>query len=258
VGTVGEEGLGDLRGSKYLLRAGGPRVDAFIAVDGASDDAITTTALGSRRYRLTFTGPGGHSWGAFGTANPIHALARAVHRFDDGAAKYTATGPSTTYNVGRIGGGTSVNSIAVEAWAEVDMRSESAAHLNGLDSLFHAAVADALKEQNALRTAGGELSAEARLVGDRPSGTTPSSSPVVQRALAATRALGLTPRLDEASTDANVAISRGIPAITLGRGGMAGKTHSPDEWWLNENSTRGIRRILYVLLAEAGLRKPGS
>ncbi|MGQ0562851.1 MAG: M20/M25/M40 family metallo-hydrolase [Gemmatimonadota bacterium] len=252
IGTVGEEGIGDLRGTRHLFRAGAPRIDALIVVDGAADDAITNTAIGSRRYRVTFSGPGGHSWGAFGTASPIHALARAIERFDNQAARFTASGPTTTYNIGRIGGGTSVNSIAAQAWAEVDMRSANPARLAALDSMFHVAMVDALNEQNALRRTGPELSLEVRLIGNRPSGRIGSGAPIVQRALAATRAVGLTPRLDESSTDANVPISRGIPAITLGRGGVAGRTHSPGEWWLNADGTRGLKRLLYVLLAEAG------
>ncbi|MGQ0815197.1 MAG: M20/M25/M40 family metallo-hydrolase [Gemmatimonadota bacterium] len=255
VGTVGEEGVGDLRGSRHLFRAGAPRIDAMIAVDGASDETITNAAVGSRRYRVTFSGPGGHSWGAFGTASPIHALARAIRRFDETAASYTSAGATTSYNVGRIGGGTSVNSIAEQAWAEVDMRSESASRLAGIDSIFHVSMVEALNGQNERRTAGPELSLEARLIGERPSGITAGHTPIVQRALAATRAFGLTPRLDSSSTDANVPISRGVPAITLGRGGRAGRTHSTDEWWLNENGTRGIKRLLYVLLAEAGLSR---
>src|SRR5690606_5459413 len=118
VGTVGEEGLGDLRGVKHLFREGGPRLNAFIAVDGGSDAGITNEALGSRRYRVTFEGPGGHSWGAFGTGNPVHALGRALFMFDTVAARFTAErGPRTSYSTGRIGGGTSVNSIPFEAWA---------------------------------------------------------------------------------------------------------------------------------------------
>ena len=254
VGTVGEEGLGDLRGVKYLFRNGAPRIDSFIAVDGAADETITNAAIGSKRYRVTFGGPGGHSWGAFGTANPIHALSRAVATFDDAAVRFTSSGPATTYNVGRIGGGTSVNSIPTEAWAEVDLRAENNARLESLDSIFHVSMVSALNAENALRTMGPELTLESRLVGERPSGTTPATSPIVQHAMAATRALGLTPRLDASSTDANVAISRGIPAITLGRGGVAGNSHAPTEWWINSNGTRGMRHVFYVLLAEAELR----
>ncbi|HEX6557908.1 MAG TPA: M20/M25/M40 family metallo-hydrolase [Longimicrobiales bacterium] len=255
VGTVGEEGLGDLRGTKHLFRAGARRIDAFIAVDGASDETITSSGIGSKRYRVTFAGPGGHSWGAFGTANPIHALGRAIHLFDDAAARFTATGPATSYNIGRIGGGTSVNSIPTQAWAEVDIRSESAVRLETLDSMFHVLMVTALNDENALRTTGPELTLEARLVGNRPSGETAAALPLVQRAIAATRLLGLTPRLDESSTDANAAIAHGVPAITLGRGGRAGNTHSPGEWWINLNGVRGIRRILYTVVAEAGLAR---
>jgi tripeptide aminopeptidase len=253
VGTVGEEGLGDLRGTKHLMRVV-PGIDAFIAVDGLADDVIGTTATGSKRYRVTFSGPGGHSWGAFGTASPIHALARAIQKFDDEASRFVASGPLTTYNVGRISGGTSVNSIASQAWAEVDLRSESSSRLASIDSLFHVSMVDALNEQNELRTSGPELTLEARLVGDRPSGTTAASTPIVQRALAATRAFGLTPRLEESSTDANLPISRGLPAIAVGRGGTTGKTHAPDEWWVNTNGVRAIKRVLFLLLAEAGVR----
>lgn len=254
VGTVGEEGLGDLRGTKHLFKDG-RRIDAFIAVDGASDETVTNGAIGSRRYRVSFNGRGGHSWGAFGTANPIHALSRAISKFDDEAARYTAFGPTTTYNIGRINGGTSVNSIPTSAWAEVDMRSENPQRLAGLDSIFHVTMVEALNDQNERRTTGPELTLEARLIGDRPSGTTAAATPLVQRAIAATQFLGMTPRLDASSTDANVPISLGVPAITVGRGGMSGRSHSPDEWWINANGTRGIKRLLYLTLAEAGLRR---
>ena len=254
VGTVGEEGLGDLRGTKHFMRTASG-VDSFIAVDGLPDDVVGSSATGSKRYRVTFSGPGGHSWGAFGTASPIHALARAIQKFDDQASRYIASGPVTTYNVGRISGGTSVNSIASQAWAEVDLRSESSSRLAGIDSLFHVSMVNALNEQNEQRSAGPELTLEARLVGDRPSGTTAASTSIVQRALAATRVFGLTPRLDESSTDANVPISRGVPAIAVGRGGLTGKTHAPDEWWVNANGARAIKRVLYLLLAEAGVRR---
>lgn len=253
VGTVGEEGIGDLRGVKHLFRNGHPRIDAMIVIDGSSDDAVTNTAVGSKRYRVTFGGPGGHSWGAFGTASPIHALSRAIQKFDDAAARFIGNDQRTTYNVGRIGGGTSINSIAAQAWAEVDLRSQNSARLSALDSIFHVSMVAALNEQNERRTDGPELTLEARLVGDRPSGTVATSTPLVQRAFAATRALGLEPRVDESSTDANLPISRGIPALTIGRGGESGRTHSVDEWWRNENGTRALRRLLYLALAEAGL-----
>jgi acetylornithine deacetylase/succinyl-diaminopimelate desuccinylase-like protein len=254
IGTVGEEGLGDLRGVKHLFRSGEPRIDSFIAVDGSSDEEITNQAVGSKRYRVTFNGSGGHSYGDFGAASPIHAIGRAVHIFDDAARRFTAANPGTTYNVGRIAGGTSVNAIAASAWMEVDMRSTSPQRLSAIDSIFHVSMVSALNEQNELRKEGAELTLEARLVGDRPSGMTAGTTPLVQRAIAATRYLGLAPALDESSTDANVPISRGIPAITIGRGGISGNSHAPEEYWVNSNSPRGIRRILLVALAEAGVR----
>jgi acetylornithine deacetylase/succinyl-diaminopimelate desuccinylase-like protein len=253
IGTVGEEGLGDLRGVKHIFRAGAPRIDALIAVDGSSDEEITNAAVGSKRYRVTFNGEGGHSYGDFGAASPIHALGRAIHIFVEAARRFTTANPGTTFNVGRIGGGTSVNAIAFQAWMEVDMRSDARPPLDAIDSIFHVSMVRALNEQNERRTTGAELTLEARLVGDRPSGTTAAATPLVQRAIAATRFFGLTPQLDESSTDANVPISRGIPAITIGRGGISMNAHSPEEYWVNVQGTRGIRRILLIALAEAGL-----
>ncbi len=258
IGTVGEEGLGDLRGVKHLFRDGGPRIDAFIAVDGGGDSNITAQALGSRRYRVTFEGPGGHSWGAFGTGNPAHALGRAIRAFDDAADAFTRSGSRTSYNIGRIGGGTSVNSVPFEAWFEVDMRSESQESLMRIDSLFLASVRAAVDEQNRLVRRGDPLTADIELVGDRPSGETPEDAPVLQRAIAVTRHFGDEPRIGRSSTDSNVPISRGIPAITIGRGGVGGNAHAPDEWWINENGAEGIRRALLISVAEAGLVRPRS
>jgi acetylornithine deacetylase/succinyl-diaminopimelate desuccinylase-like protein len=254
IGTVGEEGLGDLRGVKHLFRDGGPVIGAFVAVDGGSDGGITNEALGSRRYRATFAGPGGHSWGAFGAANPAHALARGIFMFDTVAARYTAEpGPRTSYSTGRIGGGTSVNSIPFEAWAELDMRSESQARLLAIDSLFHTAMRAALAEQNAVRSAGAPLTADLRLVGDRPSGSTQPGTPLLERAVAVTLWTGAEPRLGSSSTDANIPISLGVPAITIGRGGSGGETHAPGEWWVDRDAWRAVQRALLLVLAEAGL-----
>ncbi len=255
VGTVGEEGLGDLCGVKHLFKAGQRPIGSFIAVDGSNDAEITNAAVGSKRYRITFNGAGGHSYGDFGAANPIHALGRAIHMFDEAASRYTADKAGTTFNVGRISGGTSINAIAFQAWAEVDLRSDSPARLDAIDSIFHVSMVGALNEQNAARTTGPELTLEARLVGDRPSGVTPPNTPIVQRAIAVTRYLGLAPELDESSTDANVPIARGVPAITIARGGVGAFAHSPEEYWINQNGTRAIRRILLMAVAEAGLRR---
>jgi tripeptide aminopeptidase len=253
IGTVGEEGLGDLRGVKHLFREAGPRIDAFIAVDGGGDAGITNEALGSLRYRVTFTGPGGHSWGAFGTGNPIHALGRALMLFDTAAARFTAAGTRTSYNVGRIGGGTSVNSVPFEAWAEVDMRSQSQARLLGIDTIFHAAMRQALAEQNRLVARGAALELAVERVGDRPSGATPVGTPLLDRAMAVIRWSGAEPRLGSSSTDANTPISLGVPAITIGRGGVGGETHAPGEWWIPRDAERAVQRALLILVAEAGL-----
>ena len=252
VGTVGEEGLGDLRGVKHLFKAGQPRIDSFIAVDGENESEIVHTAVGSKRYRVTFNGDGGHSYGDFGAASPIHALGRAIHFFDDAARRYTAVNPATTFNIGRVGGGTSINAIATQAWMEVDMRSDNRQRLDAIDSIFHVSMVAALNEQNERRENGPELTLEARLVGDRPGGSTAATAPLVQRTTAAIRQLGITPKLDKASTDANVPISRGIPAITIGRGGVGGNTHTTEEFWINTQGTRAMRLLLLVLLSEAG------
>jgi tripeptide aminopeptidase len=253
IGTVGEEGLGDLRGVKHLFREGGPRINSFIAVDGGSAGGITNEALGSRRYRVTFSGPGGHSWGAFGTGNPVHALGRAILMFDTVAARFTAEpGARTSYNVGRIGGGTSVNSIPFEAWAEVDMRSQDQARLLALDSIFSATMQRALADQNAGLREGRPLKVSLDLVGDRPSGVTSPGTPLLDRAMAVTLWSGVEPRLASSSTDSNIPISLGIPAITIGRGGVGGDAHAPSEWWLDRESYRAIQRTLLIVLAEAG------
>jgi acetylornithine deacetylase/succinyl-diaminopimelate desuccinylase-like protein len=253
IGTVGEEGLGDLRGVKHLFRDGGPRIDSWIAVDGGGLSGIVHQGLGSHRYRVTFKGPGGHSWGAFGLANPVHGLARAVHYFDKEAAPYVAAGPRTSYNIGRIGGGTSVNSIPFEAWLEVDMRSVSPERLEGIDALFKTAVAKAVGEQNASRRSGDPLSVDVQMVGDRPSGAVDPETPLVQRAMAATRYFDAEPRLGTGSTDSNVPIALGIPAVTIGRGGAGGGTHSLREWWANRYGHLAIQRALLITLAEAGV-----
>jgi acetylornithine deacetylase/succinyl-diaminopimelate desuccinylase-like protein len=252
VGSVGEEGLGDLRGVKHLLREGGPRVDQFIAVDGGSTDRVLNHAIGSYRYKLTFRGPGGHSWGAFGLANPAHALSRAIHYFDEAAAEFVIAGPRTSYNIGRIGGGTSVNAIPFEVWAEVDMRSESPERLDGIDKILKDAVARALEEQNELRRKGEPLTVDVDMLGNRPSGTVDPKTPLIQRALAATRYFGVEPQLEQGSTDANVPIHRGIPATTIGRGGEGEGAHALHEWWANRDGHLGIQKALLLLVASAG------
>jgi len=253
VGTVGEEGLGDLRGVKHLFREGGPEIDAFISIDGSGLEGVTNAALGSRRYRVTVRGEGGHSWGAFGIGNPAHALGRAIRRFDEVAAEFVSDGPRTSYNVGRIGGGTSVNSVPFESWMEVDMRSLSQESLLELDRRFLATMEEAVAEQNERRLEGPPLILDLEQVGDRPSGEISPQDPFVQRAMATVAHFGAQPRLGRSSTDANVPISLGIPSVTIGGGGVGAGAHSLDEWWLNEDGHLAIQRTLLLILADAGM-----
>ena len=254
IGNVGEEGVGDLRGMKHLFREGGPRIDAFISVDGTGHHGITHMGLGSHRYRVTFHGPGGHSWGAFGLANPHHALGRAIRYFQDGADPYVRHAPfRTSYNVGRIGGGTSVNSVPFESWMEIDMRSEGDTTLEAVDAILQGAVQRALAEENQLRQRGEPLTVEVAMIGDRPSGVTPEDHPFVQQAVAVTEALGGLPSLGRSSTDSNIPISLGIPAITIGGGGIGRGAHSLDEWFINQDGPVGVQRTLLIALAQARL-----
>jgi acetylornithine deacetylase/succinyl-diaminopimelate desuccinylase-like protein len=253
IGNVGEEGLGDLRGMKHLFRPGGRPIASFISIDGSGHSGITHQALGSHRYRVFFRGPGGHSWGAFGLANPAHAMGRAIRNFDEVADSLTASGPRTSFNVGVVQGGTSVNSIPFEVSMEVDMRSESPASLERIGAALHEAVARAVVEENVGRRHGEEVTAELVLIGDRPSGEVAESEAIVQRAVAITRMLGAEPRLGRGSTDSNIPISLGIPAVTIGGGGVGAGAHSLNEYYINRDGPLGIQRALLILLAQAGV-----
>jgi len=254
VGTVGEEGEGNLRGVRYLFTKGrwAPKIDAFLSFDGPGVDRITNRALGSRRYKVELTGAGGHSWGDFGVPNPVHALGRAVSRL----VSYPAPkDPRTTFNVGRIEGGTSVNAIPGRAFMEVDLRSAAEAELQRLDAFFRRAVRDAVDEENGKRRAGEALlKLKLDLMGERPTGETPVDSPLVEIAVEATKLLGFEPRLDQSSTDSNLPISLGIPAITLGAGGTSGASHTLDEWYDPRNRDLGLKRGLLVALGVVGHR----
>jgi len=238
---------------RHLLTKGrwASEVDAFLSFDGPGVDRITNRALGSRRYRVAISGPGGHSWGDFGVPNPVHALGRAISRL---AAYPVPKEPRTTFNVGRIEGGTSVNAIPGKATMEVDLRSTAEAELHRLDAFFRRAMKDAADEENAKRRAGDpELKVRVDLIGERPSGETPADSPLVELAIEATRTLGYEPRLDQSSTDSNLPISLGIPAITLGAGGTSGFSHTLDEWYDPRGRDMGLKRGLLVVLGIAGL-----
>jgi tripeptide aminopeptidase len=252
IGTTGEEGLGDLRGVKQLFSSGN-KIDSYISVDGGPISVLTYGAVGSRRYRVTFKGPGGHSYGAFGLANPHNAAAHAIHYFVADADAFTKTGVKTTYNIGVMGGGTSVNAIPAESWMEVDMRSENAARLNTLDNFLKQAVQKGLKEENAMKRQGADLTVEMKMVGDRPSGVQDTKLALINRAAAASLYLGAEPGLNISSTNSNIPISKNIPAITIGKGGKSGGAHSLNEWYLNEKGYLGIQFALLLLVSEAGL-----
>jgi len=257
VGNVGEEGPGDLRGMRYLFTKSKykDRITAFISADGTgTGNTITTGAVGSKRYHVSFKGPGGHSYGAFGLVNPAFAMANAMKRF---GALTVPKSPKTTFSVGVVGGGTSVNSIPFETWMDIDMRSESPAELQKLDASFKTLVAEAVAEENAARsTAQGKITVEVKLTGDRPSGETASSQRIVQIASASVRAFGLTPSLTFSSTDSNIPISLGIPAITLVAGGTSDRAHALDEWIDVEktSSLRGMQIMLATLVTLAGMQ----
>lgn len=253
IGNVGEEGLGDLRGVRHLFREGAEPIDAFIAVDGGRRNRLIYAAIGSRRYRVTFEGPGGHSWGAFGLGNPHHALGRAIKEFDIAATEVVKVGEKTTYNVGRIGGGTSVNSVPFSSWMEIDMRSGDPEKLEEIVGVMKASVMKALQEENEGRNRGDELTVELKPVGDRPAGKGDLETPLVQRSVAAMEAFGLEPNLRASSTDANIPISLKVPAVTLARGGFTTGAHSLDETWTDEKTSLSTQLTMLVILSEAGL-----
>jgi len=238
VGIVGEEGPGNLRGVRHLYDSElKGKIDYFIAVDGAGLDLVTR-AVGSKRYRITYKGPGGHSYGAFGIPNPIHALGRAIAAISD---IDVPSDPRTTFNVGIIGGGTSVNSIPFEAVAEVDMRSESPLALDRLELRVMRAFRNALEAENARWTGARAQQAQLSLVidsiGIRPAGSQPDTAVIVRAAIGAAESLGFTVRTGASSTDANVPLGRGLPGISMDAGGRGSGAHSLDEWY--EDGQRG-------------------
>jgi acetylornithine deacetylase/succinyl-diaminopimelate desuccinylase-like protein len=256
VGNVGEEGEGDLRGVKFLVQKGKykDRIRQMLVIDGNESNGITNGGVGSRRYRVAFKGPGGHSFGAFGLVNPAYAMAGAIARF---SRIQVPAAPRTTYSIGVVRGGTSVNSIPFEVSMDVDMRSESCAELKKVDERFLAILREAVAEENSARsTAQGSIQADPKVIGERPCGETARSTPIVQAAAAAITAFGLTPRYAISSTDANIPMSLGIPAITIGRGGPGDRTHSLDEWTDVEPRANvvNVQRALALVLAVAGGR----
>ena len=255
VADVGEEGPGDLRGMRYLFQQGRykDRISTFITVDSPDMERIATGGVGSKRYRVTFNGPGGHSYGAFGLVNPMYAMADAIARL--GRVKVPAR-PKTTYSASVTGGGTSINSIPNSVWTDFDLRSEAPEELDRLEREFLALVTDAVAAENAARsTRSGAVTADIVKIGDRPAGHTDESSELVRLAQAALEAHGFAPKCEASSTDANIPMSLGIPAIKIGSGGSGGRGHSLEEWIdvEPEASVRGMTAGLAALLAVAGV-----
>ncbi len=255
VGNVGEEGPGDLRGVRYIFTKGKykDRVAAFFSMDGTAADRVTFGAVGSKRYRVTFKGPGGHSYGAYGLVNPMAAMGTTVVEMNK---IVTPTTPKTTYATSVVGGGTSVNSIPDAIWLEVDMRSESREELAKIDAKFLQIVDGAVKAENAARsTRAGAITADVKQIGERPTGATKEDAEIVQITAAAVRAAGYPQAvLGASSTDSNIPISLGIPAVTIGSGGTGGRAHAVDEWIdvAKPESLKGMSVGLAALLAMAG------
>lgn len=248
VATTGEEGAGDLRGAKHYF-SGAARPFATVVLDGAGDERVVNTALGSRRYRIAYHGPGGHSWAAFGAVNPVHAAARAASTLAD--LKLPAR---TTLTVSQIGGGLSVNSIPERAWLEVDVRSTHEASLARLEREIARVAGWAATTENERRVgATPALTYGVERIGERPGGETGADQPLVVAAMEATRLVGRVPELAVASTDANAAIAAGSPAVAIGAGGRGGDAHSSREWFDNTGATAGVERALTIVATMARL-----
>ncbi len=252
VGTVGEEGAGNLRGVRHLVDVSlKDRVDHFVSIDDAGF-TLVTAAVGSNRYRVTYRGPGGHSYTDFGMPNPNHALGRAIALLSE---VRVPEHPKTTYSVGIVAGGTTVNAISATASMDVDLRSESPTSLATLDSTFRRAVASALAAERARwPTSSTALDVKIDTIGIRPAGTQSDASELVRAAISTARELGITVKPEASSTDANYPISRGIPAITIGYGGIARGTHSLAEIWIKTpDAEMGPRWAMLIAFRLAGV-----
>jgi tripeptide aminopeptidase len=254
VATVGEEGIGDLKGVKHLFREGSPHryAEAFVSLDGAGLTRIVNQAIGARRLRARMKGLGGHSWGDRGVANPAHAIGESIARLGE---LFPPHPQQWSVTVGRLGGGTSVNSIPEEAWMEIDLRSDGAETLRFLERGATEILQHSLQQEMARSTKGTPLVLEIERIGDRPCGFTPPDVPLLKAACTATRLIGSVPELTASSTDANVPIALGIPALAMGAGGRAGGVHTLDEWFENHGGALGIERALLTVLAIAGVRR---
>jgi acetylornithine deacetylase/succinyl-diaminopimelate desuccinylase-like protein len=256
VADVGEEGEGNLRGMRALAEAYKKRLKYVLALDGSATEYVTTAALASRRVEITISGPGGHSWSDFGAPNPIHALGRGIGRFVTGRVPET---PRTSFNIGEIEGGTSVNSIPASAHMKVDLRSESETELATLETFLRDAVKTGIDEEMSAareRGMGGStnlLNLKINVLGVRPAGELSENSPLLAALLAADNQLGNRSRRERSSTDANIPLSLGIPAISLGAGGRSGGAHTLEEWFDPAGRELGLQRVALTVLGVAGL-----
>ena len=243
--NVGEEGEGNLTGMRWLCKQSDLARDiaAFLVIDGATLERITTRALGSRRFEVTFSGPGGHSWSDYGIGNPVHALSRAIAAFSETRLNGT---PRSSFNVGLIDGGTSINSIPALARAKVDIRSESNDKIEELVLLLRNAVERAQERENQ-RATGGKVAAKMKEIGERPAGQLAEDSPILSHVRAVDAHLGIRSRMDCASTDANIPLSLGMPAISIGTGGQGGGAHTLQEWYNPEGRDLGLKRIFLIV-----------
>ena len=257
VGDVGEEGEGNLRGMRALVDTYRSNLKAVIVLDGSSTDHVTTKALASRRLEASITGPGGHSWSDFGMPNPINALVRGSVRFIN--TKVPAS-PRTTFNIGQIEGGTSVNSIPHEARLKVDIRSESEDELTRLESALRECIAAGVRDEtdSARDRSKGKLEWKVELLGSRPGGELPSDSPLLAALRAADEFVGNVSRIERSSTDANIPLSMGIDALSIGAGGNGGGAHSLQEWYDSAGREAGLKRTLLTVLGISGVAEEKS
>lgn len=248
IANVGEEGEGNLSGMRYLCRQSGTgaKVGAFVILDGPSTDHITSVALASRRFEIGISGPGGHSWSDYGLVNPVHAISRAIVNFNELRLPFNSS-PRSSYNFGLIEGGSSINSIPTEARAKVDIRSESVAKLDEIAAYLTSSVERAVDEENE-RSSSGRLTAKIKEIGSRPGGRLSPDAPILHYIKAVDTYLGIRSHVDCASTDANIPLSLGLPAISIGVGGKGGGAHTPQEWFHPEGRETGLKRILFTLL----------
>ena len=248
VANVGEEGEGNLSGMRYLCRqgAGAMKFRALIVLDGPQTSHITCRALASQRFEVTMTGPGGHSWSDSGVPNAVHAIARAITLFSEHRANAAAPGPRSSYNFGIIDGGTSINAIPNHARVKVDLRSESDVQLDDLVTLLNACVERATEVENQ-RASIGRVQSRVKALGSRPAGELPETSPLLQTIRAVDAHLHIKAQTDCASTDANIPLSMGWQAVSLGTGGQGAGAHTAQEWFHPDGRDVGLQRILLTL-----------